>query len=204
MVAGGMDKLALAVDRLDRLKFPSDISFEREGKALAAAIRPATRESRESYASRIWAAGGVAELHVWPGGFHGFDALFPTAPLSIIVRKNMSPTGASFGSLVPPVEGGTSAGAGSALSTSGTSADRSRLASLARRRFTVMVSATELSANKEKYASLPSGEKTGSHGLPLTANSAIGVNGGVLVRSKIMTVFEISPPTISRWRRRCR
>ena len=49
-----MDKLALAVDRLDRLKFPSDISFEKEGRALAVAIRPATREPRESYASRIW------------------------------------------------------------------------------------------------------------------------------------------------------
>jgi len=54
---GGMDKLALAVDRLDRLKFPSDISFEKEGRAFAAAIRPATREPRESYASRIWRYG---------------------------------------------------------------------------------------------------------------------------------------------------
>ena len=45
MVSDGMDKLALAVDRLDRLNFPSDISFEPEGEALAAAIRPATREA---------------------------------------------------------------------------------------------------------------------------------------------------------------
>src|SRR6185436_11796322 len=54
---GGMDKLALAVDRLDRLKFPSDISFEKEGRMLAAAVRPATREPRESYQSRIWRYG---------------------------------------------------------------------------------------------------------------------------------------------------
>jgi dipeptidyl aminopeptidase/acylaminoacyl peptidase len=54
MVTGGMDQLALAIDRLDRLKFPSDITFEKEGRVLAAAVRPATREPRESYASRIW------------------------------------------------------------------------------------------------------------------------------------------------------
>ena len=29
--------------------------------------------------SRIWQAGGVAELHVWPGGFHGFDGIVPHA-----------------------------------------------------------------------------------------------------------------------------
>jgi acetyl esterase/lipase len=27
-------------------------------------------------------AGGVAELHVWPGGFHGFTILAPQAALS--------------------------------------------------------------------------------------------------------------------------
>ena len=40
------------------------------------------RDEDISYASRIWAAGGDAELHVWPGGAHGFDALVPEAPLS--------------------------------------------------------------------------------------------------------------------------
>lgn len=34
------------------------------------------------YASRIWQAGGVAELHVWPGGYHGFDPIAPHAALS--------------------------------------------------------------------------------------------------------------------------
>ncbi|PZH15530.1 esterase [Streptomyces sp. NTH33] len=40
------------------------------------------RDEVVTYASRIWQAGGVAELHVWPGGFHGFDALAPGAALS--------------------------------------------------------------------------------------------------------------------------
>lgn len=40
------------------------------------------RDEDVAYAARIWAAGGDAELHVWPGGVHGFDALVPDAPLS--------------------------------------------------------------------------------------------------------------------------
>ncbi|KAI3332254.1 putative esterase [Xylariaceae sp. AK1471] len=31
------------------------------------------RDEAVAYASGIWAAGGQAELHVWAGGFHGFD-----------------------------------------------------------------------------------------------------------------------------------
>lgn len=31
------------------------------------------RDEDTEYASRIWATGGSAELHVWAGGFHGFD-----------------------------------------------------------------------------------------------------------------------------------
>lgn len=34
------------------------------------------------YANRIWQAGGSAELHVWPGGYHGFDSMVPQAALS--------------------------------------------------------------------------------------------------------------------------
>jgi len=48
------------------------------------------RDEDAAYASRIWAAGGAAELHVWPGGFHGFDALFPKARLSVIARQTRS------------------------------------------------------------------------------------------------------------------
>ncbi|MFE2044688.1 alpha/beta hydrolase [Streptomyces sp. NPDC059477] len=39
------------------------------------------RDEDVDYASRIWAAGGQAELHVWAGGFHGF-ALFREATVS--------------------------------------------------------------------------------------------------------------------------
>jgi len=40
------------------------------------------RDEDVIYASRIWRAGGVAELHVWPGGFHGFATMAPQAALS--------------------------------------------------------------------------------------------------------------------------
>lgn len=40
------------------------------------------RDEDVAYATAIWAAGGQAELHVWPGGFHGFDAMAPHAALS--------------------------------------------------------------------------------------------------------------------------
>ena len=44
------------------------------------------RDEDVAYASAIWAAGGQAELHVWAGGFHGFDALYPEATLSRLAR----------------------------------------------------------------------------------------------------------------------
>jgi acetyl esterase/lipase len=40
------------------------------------------RDEDVTYASRIWQVGGQAELHVWSGGFHGFDGLAPTAAVS--------------------------------------------------------------------------------------------------------------------------
>ncbi|QYX82515.1 alpha/beta hydrolase [Streptomyces akebiae] len=45
------------------------------------------RDEDVTYASRIWQAGGRAELHVWPGGFHGFDGLVPQAALSVDARE---------------------------------------------------------------------------------------------------------------------
>lgn len=41
------------------------------------------RDEAVRYASRMWADGGVAELHVWPGAFHGFENFAPHARLSI-------------------------------------------------------------------------------------------------------------------------
>ncbi|MEN1973533.1 alpha/beta hydrolase [Cellulomonas sp. P4] len=40
------------------------------------------RDECVAYAARIWAAGGDAELHVWPGGCHAFDVFVPGAALS--------------------------------------------------------------------------------------------------------------------------
>jgi acetyl esterase/lipase len=44
------------------------------------------RDEDQQYASRIWAAGGQAELHIWAGGTHGFDAMLPGAALSRAAR----------------------------------------------------------------------------------------------------------------------
>ncbi|MEV6978091.1 alpha/beta hydrolase fold domain-containing protein [Kitasatospora sp. NPDC093806] len=40
------------------------------------------RDEAVAYADAIWRAGGAAELHVWPGAFHGFDTFAPQAALS--------------------------------------------------------------------------------------------------------------------------
>ncbi len=40
------------------------------------------RDEDVDYARRIWLAGGSAELHVWPGGYHGFDSFAPQAEIS--------------------------------------------------------------------------------------------------------------------------
>ncbi|MEU6477490.1 alpha/beta hydrolase [Streptomyces sp. NPDC047017] len=44
------------------------------------------RDEVVAYASRIWQAGGDAELHVWPGGFHGFDAFAAQSALARSAR----------------------------------------------------------------------------------------------------------------------
>ena len=40
------------------------------------------RDEAVALASGIWAAGGSAELHVWAGGFHGFQTIVPAAAVS--------------------------------------------------------------------------------------------------------------------------
>ncbi|MFF4737396.1 alpha/beta hydrolase [Streptomyces sp. NPDC001262] len=40
------------------------------------------RDEGVAYANAIWQSGGQAELHVWPGAFHGFDTFAPRAALS--------------------------------------------------------------------------------------------------------------------------
>jgi dipeptidyl aminopeptidase/acylaminoacyl peptidase len=66
-----MDKLAEVVSRLDRVRFPSDISFHRGGQAIATAIRPAGRDANQSYQSRIWRYeldGAATQLTHGPNG----------------------------------------------------------------------------------------------------------------------------------------
>ncbi|MFE2554146.1 alpha/beta hydrolase [Streptomyces sp. NPDC059355] len=45
------------------------------------------RDEDVAYANAIWQAGGQAELHVWPGAFHGFDGLAPAAALTRAARE---------------------------------------------------------------------------------------------------------------------
>jgi acetyl esterase/lipase len=40
------------------------------------------RDEDVAFASTMWAGGGDCELHVWPGGYHGFQLLAPTCPLA--------------------------------------------------------------------------------------------------------------------------
>lgn len=40
------------------------------------------RDEDVAYATALWAAGVQAELHVWPGGFHGFDMVAPHTALA--------------------------------------------------------------------------------------------------------------------------
>ena len=45
------------------------------------------RDEAVDYATRIWAAGGQAELHVWAGAFHGFNGVVPGARVSRIANR---------------------------------------------------------------------------------------------------------------------
>lgn len=45
------------------------------------------RDEGVAYAQGIWRSGGEAELHVWPGAFHGFDTVAPRARLSQDARE---------------------------------------------------------------------------------------------------------------------
>ncbi|MEQ8273535.1 MAG: alpha/beta hydrolase fold domain-containing protein [Deltaproteobacteria bacterium] len=48
------------------------------------------RDEAVAYADALWNAGGHAELHVWPGGFHAFDIFAPHTALSrgMIATRN--------------------------------------------------------------------------------------------------------------------
>ena len=46
------------------------------------------RDEIIAYASRLIQAGVTTELHVWPGGFHGFELFVPDAPVSRAATGN--------------------------------------------------------------------------------------------------------------------
>jgi acetyl esterase/lipase len=45
------------------------------------------RDEDVAFAMGIWAAGGIANLHVWAGAHHGFDTIFPSAAISVAARR---------------------------------------------------------------------------------------------------------------------
>ncbi|GHC83487.1 alpha/beta hydrolase [Streptomyces flavofungini] len=45
------------------------------------------RDEDVAYANALWQAGGQAELHVWPGAYHGFDGMVPRAALTLDARE---------------------------------------------------------------------------------------------------------------------
>ncbi|WP_275295636.1 alpha/beta hydrolase fold domain-containing protein [Amycolatopsis sp. La24] len=49
------------------------------------------RDEVIAYANRLWLSGVQAELHVWPGAFHGFDGSAPQAALSQQARAERTP-----------------------------------------------------------------------------------------------------------------
>jgi acetyl esterase/lipase len=44
------------------------------------------RDEAVAYASALWAAGTQAELHIWAGGFHGFELASPDSAISVAAR----------------------------------------------------------------------------------------------------------------------
>ena len=44
------------------------------------------RDESVAYASLLWEGGVQAELHIWRGGYHGFDIIAPTIPVSVATK----------------------------------------------------------------------------------------------------------------------
>ncbi|KAH9908467.1 lipase [Xylariomycetidae sp. FL2044] len=76
----------------------SDVSaYEAPARALDLAGLPPTfldcataepfRDEVVAFASHLWEAGVQAELHVWPGGPHGYDRIAPSAPFAVQARQ---------------------------------------------------------------------------------------------------------------------
>ncbi|MEU8761476.1 alpha/beta hydrolase fold domain-containing protein [Streptomyces sp. NPDC048659] len=88
------------------------------------------RDECVAYAATLWRSGGQAELHVWPGAFHGFDSVAPHAALTLHARETRTrwlsrllatPVGAPGTPGTPGTPGG--AGAPGGAGTVATSAE---------------------------------------------------------------------------------
>lgn len=76
----------------DRVGGPDVTPYDAPGRATELGGLPPTfidvgsvdlfRDEDVAFASTIWASGGDCELHVWPGGYHGFEILAAGTPLS--------------------------------------------------------------------------------------------------------------------------
>lgn len=56
---------------------------------ITAAAGEVFRDEAVDYASRLWAAGGVADLHVYAGAFHGYTQMAPGSPVSQAAIQGM-------------------------------------------------------------------------------------------------------------------
>jgi acetyl esterase/lipase len=60
------------------------------------------RDEDVAYAQKLWASGVECELHVWPGGFHGFDVFAPKSQLSqVAISTRAAWIKRTFASLPP-------------------------------------------------------------------------------------------------------
>jgi acetyl esterase/lipase len=70
-----------------RGKHFSRIKLGRSDVSIDVGSAEVLRDEAVAYASKFWACGVQTELHVWPGGFHAFEVLAPTASLSVPAKK---------------------------------------------------------------------------------------------------------------------
>lgn len=66
-----MSHLADVIARLDRVRYPADLSFDRGGRSIVASVHPASREKNQSFQSRIWRFaldGSALQLTEGPNG----------------------------------------------------------------------------------------------------------------------------------------
>ncbi|CAJ2513978.1 Uu.00g020970.m01.CDS01 [Anthostomella pinea] len=92
-----LNKFAWACLLGERVGTSSVTEYEAPARSLDLAGLPPTfidcasadpfRDEIVAFASKLWEDGVAAELHVWPGGPHGYDRIVPSAPISVQARQ---------------------------------------------------------------------------------------------------------------------